>query len=61
VSEIRCLKCDVALQQGTVTFEYMDSRFPVELPICPTCGAVFVPEDLAIGKMQQVERMLEDK
>lgn len=58
---IRCVRCDVTLVVGTVTFEYLDSNFPVELPVCPVCGAAFVPEELAVGKMQHVERMLEDK
>jgi uncharacterized OB-fold protein len=28
---------------------------------CASCGTVFVPEDLATGKMLQVEQALEDK
>jgi hypothetical protein len=61
MSGLRCVPCDEELRPGTVTFEYMDSNFPVELLVCPGCGATFVPEDLATGKMQQVEKALEDK
>jgi len=39
----------------------MGSNFPVELPKCPRCGLVYIPEALATGKMQQVEAALEDK
>lgn len=61
MNEIRCVKCDIALKQGTVTFDYMGSNFPVDMLVCPKCGAAFVPEDLAVGKMLQVEKALEDK
>jgi hypothetical protein len=33
----------------------------VELPTCPKCGYVLIPEQLALGKMHQVEQLLEDK
>ena len=56
-----CLKCNVPRESGRVTVQYMDSAFPVELPRCPQCGLVYVPETLAIGKMLDVEKALEDK
>jgi len=56
-----CAKCNVALARGKVTVSYLGSSFPVELPRCPSCGQVYVPEDLALGKMLQVEKALEDK
>ena len=46
---------------GKVTVSYLGSEFPVELLRCPSCGTVFVPEELATGKMLQVEQALEDK
>lgn len=58
---IECLKCGVALQPGKVAVMYLDSKFPVELLKCPKCHMVYVPEDLAIGKMLEVEKALEDK
>ncbi len=56
-----CLKCNVPLETGKVTVRYMESAFPVELPRCPRCGLVYVPEPLAVGKMLDVEKALEDK
>ena len=56
-----CQKCNVPLELGPVTVQYMENAFPVELPRCPKCGLVFVPETLAIGKMLEVEKALEDK
>jgi hypothetical protein len=46
---------------GKVTASYLGSEFPVDLLKCPKCGFVFVSEDLALGKMAEVEQTLEDK
>lgn len=56
-----CDACGVALELGTVEVAYMGSKYPVELPKCPKCGIVFVPETLALGKMAEIEKILEDK
>jgi Zn-finger nucleic acid-binding protein len=56
-----CASCSVELELGTVEVAYMGSKYPVELPKCPKCGIVFVPENLAIGKMAEIEKILEDK
>lgn len=56
-----CGRCGCALETGKVVVEYLGNRFPVDLPRCPSCGLAFVPEDLALGKMLDVEQALEDK
>ncbi|NTW37473.1 MAG: hypothetical protein HGB17_15425 [Syntrophobacteraceae bacterium] len=56
-----CAPCSVSLETGKVNIAYLGSMFPVDLPRCPNCGQVFVPEELATGKMEQVEKILEDK
>ncbi|HMK34342.1 MAG TPA: hypothetical protein VK463_04685 [Desulfomonilaceae bacterium] len=56
-----CGKCGVPLESGTVEVVYMGTKYPVELPRCPCCGIVFIPEQLALGKMAQIEQLLEDK
>jgi hypothetical protein len=33
----------------------------VELPVCPKCGFVYLYEDLAMGRVLEVEQLLEDK
>lgn len=58
---LQCAKCDVALETGKVNISYLGSMFPVDLLHCPRCGLVFIPEDLALGKMAEVEALLEDK
>lgn len=56
-----CDKCNIPLQPDKVDVAYMGNAFPVELLKCPKCGLVFIPEDLALGKMVEVEKQLEDK
>ena len=59
--KLKCRKCNVPLEKGRARFMYLDNGFPVELPLCPVCGFVYVPEELAVGKVLAVEKALEDK
>ena len=59
--QLMCAKCKVPLEPGEVVLRYMGNDFPVQLPKCPICGQSLVPEELALGKILQVERALEDK
>lgn len=61
LGKLRCVKCNVPLVKGKAEFRYLDNGFPVELPVCPRCGFVYVPEELALGKVLSVEKALEDK
>lgn len=56
-----CSACNLPLETGKVNVSYLGSMFPVDLYGCPRCGQVFIPEDLATGKMAEVEKLLEDK
>ena len=56
-----CLKCDLPMQMGKIAISYLGNSFPVDLPRCRKCGQVYVPEHLALGKMAEVEKLLEDK
>ena len=57
----RCAICDAPLERMPVNIDYMGSSFQVDLPRCPKCGFTFIPPELAMGKMREVERILEDK
>jgi hypothetical protein len=57
----RCAACDHALVVGPVQVAYMGNRFTTDLPYCPECRRVLITEAVALGKMAEVERMLEDK
>lgn len=59
--QLVCSKCGKPLVPRPVTLSYMKSAFPVELPACPECGMVFIPEELAAGRILRVEKSLEDK
>jgi rubrerythrin len=56
-----CLRCDVALEPGKIKLNYLKKDFEAELMKCPVCDKVFIGESLALGKMLEVERSLEDK
>jgi hypothetical protein len=59
--KILCDKCGIYLTLGKVTLAYMGTSFPVDLYKCSQCGLVYIPEELARGKIQQVEAAMEDK
>jgi rubredoxin len=60
-AEWMCANCNVPLVTSKVDVAYLDNAFPVDLLKCPNCGLVLIPEDLALGKMVEVEKQLEDK
>lgn len=57
----RCATCDRELTVGPVNVAYMGNHFTADLPYCPDCGRVLISEHVAMGKMAQVEQLLEDK
>ena len=56
-----CGRCDIPLQPAKVEIAYLGNTFPVDLLKCPQCGQVWIPEELALGRMVEVEKTLEDK
>ena len=56
-----CANCNIPLQLSKVDVSYLGNSFPVDLLKCPNCGLVLIPEELALGKMAEVEKALEDK
>lgn len=59
--EIICNKCQVPLESIEVTFSYLGKQFRHDVDRCPKCGQVYIPEDLAKGRMAEVEKILEEK
>ena len=59
--KVRCMKCDQELVVKKVVFEYMGHTVAHEVPSCPKCGKVYISEELAEGRMAEVEQLLEDK
>lgn len=56
-----CEKCNEKLVMEKTSVIYLDADFQVELLKCPKCGMVFIDEELARGKILEVEKALEDK
>lgn len=56
-----CDKCNKELQLNKVKVVYLGGNFEVDLMQCPECKMVLIDEDLALGKMLEVEKGLEDK
>ncbi len=56
-----CYRCKVALQPKKTFFHYLGHSFFTDIPTCPVCGLVYIPEELARGRMAEVEQELEDK
>lgn len=57
----KCARCDRELVPKKTVFTYMGLTLAHEVEVCPGCGKVFVPRDMAEGKMAEAERQLEDK
>ena len=58
---LMCVKCNLPLKMGKIGVSYLGNAFPVDIPRCPGCGQAYVREDLALGRMAEVEKLLEDK
>ncbi|MEN6299425.1 MAG: DVU_1557 family redox protein [Anaerolineaceae bacterium] len=56
-----CANCGKPLKSNKVEITYLGNTFPIELLTCPDCGLVLIPEELALGKIAEVEKTLEDK
>jgi len=56
-----CLKCNCALEYENTNLYYLGHRLSEKFLRCPKCKQVYIPEDVAMGKMTEVEESLEDK
>ena len=58
---LECCRCKTSLTVKKVNFDYLAHNFFADVPVCPECGQVYVSEELAKGKMADLERHLEEK
>ncbi len=56
-----CAKCGSLLEIAPVNARYLGAGYPVDLLVCKTCKRPLVPAELALGKMLDVEKLMEDK
>jgi hypothetical protein len=59
--EWRCFKCNQPLTVGSALVDYLGNELTTDLPMCPSCSMVLISEQLAVGKVAEVEKLLEDK
>ena len=56
-----CDRCKVEMVPAETKFTYLGTSIQHKVPRCPECGQVYVPEDLVLNKMKQLEGTLEEK
>ena len=56
-----CFKCQVELQPMKTSLSYLGHSFHADILKCPQCNEVYIPEELARGRIADVEMQLEDK
>ncbi len=56
-----CDLCQIEMVEQNAEFTYLNRSFRHKVLRCPECGQVYIPEKLANGRMNDVERMLEEK
>jgi ribosomal protein S27AE len=57
----KCGKCSRELVLKKTVLTYLGHTVSHEIPACPKCGKVYICEELAEGKMSELEQVLEDK
>jgi hypothetical protein len=57
----KCAKCKLDLVLKKNVFSYLGQTVAHDVLSCPQCGKVFIAQDLAEGKMAEVEGQIEDK
>ena len=56
-----CEKCNIPMEQMEARFRYLKRDFKHKVLRCPKCGQIYIPKELAKGRMKEVETALEDK
>jgi uncharacterized protein with PIN domain len=56
-----CQKCNLKMQEMDTEFSYLGRSFRHKVLRCEKCGQVYIPKELATGRMQEVEQVLEEK
>jgi DNA-directed RNA polymerase subunit RPC12/RpoP len=57
----KCARCNKELETKKTVFSYLGLTVAHDVQVCPQCGKVFISEEMAEGKMAEVEEQLEDK
>ena len=57
----KCCKCGKELVMKKAVLRYLGHTVAHEVPACPVCGKIYISQELAEGRMSEVEQQLEDK
>lgn len=60
-SNLLCSRCSCFLENIEIHVTYLERHFTHKVPRCPQCGQVYISEELAEGRMAQLEKSLEEK
>lgn len=60
-SKMICELCNEKMEPLKAQFSYLKRSFSHTVLRCPKCGQVYISEELAKGRIQEVETTLEDK
>ncbi len=56
-----CGSCGGPLEPKDASVTYLEGGFTIQVLTCPKCNMALIPEYVAVGKMLEVEQLLEDK
>ena len=56
-----CSRCSCKLENIEIHVTYLERHFTHKVPRCPQCGQIYISEELAEGRMAQLEKSLEEK
>jgi len=56
-----CWQCQKELELRKTDFTYLGHTFYADMPRCPQCGQVYIPEELVRSRIAEVEMQMEDK
>ncbi|MGI6727881.1 MAG: DVU_1557 family redox protein [Anaerovoracaceae bacterium] len=56
-----CDRCKVELVMADTEFSYLGNVMRHKVPRCPECGMIYLPENLVLGRMRELEEVLEEK
>ena len=61
MKEIICVKCNEPLIKSRTNFEYLNHEMHADVLKCPSCGQVYLSEDMVKDRILKVETSIEDK
>lgn len=61
MADWHCFKCKEKMIEGEIKLIYLEIEAAQVGLVCPTCGAKYIPEELAVDKLAKGEKMIENK